>query len=269
MDILQSSEYGGTHDELSRLAGELAALFDERSHLLNVVLPNIGCEYQCALGELEHRRFSLHTELLKTKRTIELTQAYLNRREIPETAEIARCIAEEFAAWQEKINEMAAAVLKARFESEYLIAATPEETDECRTLFRAIVRRLHPDIIGEQTEAQKILWMQAQEAYAIHNIAELRALALLLGNDEAALQAVDSSEILRKRIESLRLAADHLRREITGIRTRPPYTLASLLSDPAALQQKRETLERDISGLVVTGQYYAIMLNELQRDWGA
>ena len=53
------------------------------------------------------------------------------------------------------------------------------ETAECRSLFRG-VKQLHPDGIGEPTEGQKVLWMQAQEAYKYYDIEELRAIALIV-----------------------------------------------------------------------------------------
>ncbi len=230
------------------------------------MLPNIEREYQCALGELEYEKFTQMVELQKTKRTIELMQAYLNRKQFPDMVEIEQTIREQFAEWQAKITEMGASVERARRESEQGRVATDEETAECRSLYREIVKQLHPDSIGEQTEGQKALWMQALEAYKYYDIAGLRAIALLVGKKLPAPE-ITTEEYHRKKIESLTSAIEHLRQEITKIRSQRPYLYHSLLMDAAKVQQQRDTLTGEIADYHVQLQYYTIILSELQKDW--
>ena len=266
MDLIHTPRHDAWSREIEQYSGELAALFDERDHLNNVVLPNIEREYQCALGELEYEKFVQMVELQKTRRTIELMQSYLNRKLIPDMMEIEQMLSEQFAEWQAKISEMAASVEQARLESEHGRVATIEETAECRSLFREIVKQLHPDIIGELTDDQKTLWMQAQEAYKLYDIKELRTIALLLGN-KLPLPDITNEEQHRKKISSLTSAIEHLRQEITEIRNRRPYLYRSLLMDAAKVQQQRDTLTGEIADYHVQLQYYTIILSELRKDW--
>jgi hypothetical protein len=195
-----------------------------------------------------------------------LIQSYINRKIIPDMVEIEETIREQFAEWQAKIAERAASVERARMESEQGRVATNEETAECRSVFREIVKQLHPDIIGELTEGQKALWMQAQEAYKYYDIEELRAIALLVGN-KLLLPDITTEEHHRKKIASLTSAIEHLRQEITEIRSRRPYLYHSLLMDAAKVQQQRDTLTSEIADYHVQLQYYTIILSELRKDW--
>ncbi|MBK9250210.1 MAG: hypothetical protein IPM69_19410 [Ignavibacteria bacterium] len=155
MDIILHHESKDWKLEIEELSVELSALFDERDYLKNVLLPNIEREYLCELGELELRKFILMVEIKKTKYMTELIQAYINRREIPDFDIIHHTIFEEFKAWEFEMGERAASIDRARNESKMARFATHEETIKCRKLFREIVKKLHPDVIGEHTEAQK------------------------------------------------------------------------------------------------------------------
>ncbi len=266
MDLIHIPRHDEWRREIEQYSGELAALFDEREHLQNVVLPNIEREYQCVLGELEYEKFAQMVELQKTRRTIELMQSYLNRKQVPDMTQIEQAIQTQFAEWQAKIAEMAASVERARIESEQGRVATSEETAECRSLFRGIVKQLHPDSIGEPTEGQKALWLQAQEAYKYFDIEELRAIALIV-DTKLPPPEITSEEHHARRVASLRSAIAHLRQEITDIRSRRPYVYRSLLIDAARVQQMRDTLTSEIADCHVQLQYYTIILSELRKDW--
>jgi len=57
-----------------------------------------------------------------------------------------------------------------------------EESKQLQSLYRELVKTLHPDVNENQTEKYKLLWNQTQQAYLNGDIEELKTIKLLLDN---------------------------------------------------------------------------------------
>jgi hypothetical protein len=78
-----------------------------------------------------------------------------------------------------------------------------EESKELQSLYRYLVKKLHPDINSNQTEKEILLWNRTQAAYEIGDLEELNTIKLLLEDIRKADNQVDSIAVLDKQIKSV------------------------------------------------------------------
>ncbi|MFV0558871.1 MAG: hypothetical protein ACK5MW_09610 [Enterococcus sp.] len=95
-------------EEIEKLHTELSMLLLERDELKYVECKNIEMQYMLTLGSLEYKAFELHCATLRLKRKIERIQAKKNRQEKVSVSAIEKLLDDEFAEYQEKLNEQIA-----------------------------------------------------------------------------------------------------------------------------------------------------------------
>ena len=95
--------------------------------------------------------FQLGVQIRLVNLESQLYQAYINRNERPNEAEIAARMKLEQEKFKMQIEEKEAEIKAAH---DYLNAPTysREETEELRNLYRIITKALHPDLHPEQSQ---------------------------------------------------------------------------------------------------------------------
>lgn len=124
--------------------------------------------------------FNLQCQAARLRRKIQLIQKAINHNKDINTALIERQLDIEYEEWQLKITKMFAniAISKARLKS----LMSQEESKQLQSLYRELVKTLHPDVNENQVEKYKLLWNQTQQAYLNGDIEELKTIKLLLDN---------------------------------------------------------------------------------------
>ena len=121
---------------------------------------------------------------------------------------------------------------------------------ELKSLYRKIVKRLHPDVHPDPTPREKELLNQAHEAYKIGDLEKTRRIwEEIVGMDPPEDRFEDSEEgrkQLRDLLKTLQLRCSSLEDEILRIRSEYPYTMKSFLDDENAVEERRRELKKQI-----------------------
>lgn len=241
-------------EEYERLQMEYAALVAERDELENSEGPRLTALYMEAVGQLQYEVLVLQYEIALLKQKRDLLQAYKNRGEkadlnyVDEQVETtAKTYNKNIQREEEKIKQ-AKAYIEEQKEKEK--KNQEDEKRELRDLYRKLVHRLHPDLHPEQTEWEKELFLNVQDAYEKGDLERLRELAQLL---EAGMptDAVDNetTEEWEERVNQLKEEIKKIREEIARILQEFPFTYRERLNDPEWISQTQDMLRKEIAEL--------------------
>ncbi len=106
---------------------------------------NIESQYILKFGALEYKVYSLECDYLKLKRKLELIIARHNRQEKILMPEIDSILDAEFQEYKEKLDEKMGQINEA-LKWKDGSPLSDEEAKELKSLYRKIVKKLHPNI---------------------------------------------------------------------------------------------------------------------------
>ncbi len=118
-------------------------------------------------------------------------------------------------------------------------AAAQRVEDRIKELYRMLVRQLHPDRNHQQSERERELWHQVQEAYQKRDLDKLEALA---GRIEIGLNGKSSQlpvQILRRMAGELRDALRGLQKQLNATRKHPAWAFREKAEGLAKFEKKR------------------------------
>lgn len=255
------------HPEIIRLTEEnaifreqLAQLLGECHILVQTVKPNLLAIYQKKIGLWELKLLRMRTEVARCRRTVELAQAAINQGEKPDWVAIEGELELEFLQWKEKIREATEAIKAA--ESYLTTPLSPQDSNQLKKLYYALVKRLHPDMNPGLDEEQQLLWQRVQEAYERSNLEELKALTLLLEKNSSLPVSVSSLEQLQ---EEGKLLSGHIMAAIARIekiKSVPPFTIENDLMDQDWVDARRAEIDRQTAEQT---RLRDILLEQLER----
>jgi hypothetical protein len=208
--------------------------------------------YEQHFHALEQELEWLAWQTAQLRRRLELLLVKLQRGE-PLTAKAMRLI--------EQTVEHEFARLRPR--SERTAPVEPAE-EELARLYRLLVKRLHPDSTGEETEEYRRYWLLVQQAYRERNVEQLRRLVRVLCEEpvgESPVCELDPLQYWQRELARLeaqvRVEQQRLRRTLA----QEPFSLP--LDDPEWVRQHRAELERRIAQQRAQMQWYAELLRRL------
>ena len=215
------------------------------THLVTTRGPNIEAKYMILVGQLEGQTMALDMTARRWKRRFALRQMYVNRGEKPDLVAIESLLDGEFAEWKEKIAALATKLdgSKVRFDA---IKMSESDTNAIRCDYLNAVKKLHPDLNRNLSEAAKNLWDQIQKAYSAKDWSQLKFLVSLV--DEVVAGTVefnatpDGLEELKAACERLEEKSREVSRQIAELKANPPFTYEVLLDNPVLLERKRKAL---------------------------
>lgn len=95
-----------------------------------------------------------------------------------------------------------------------------------KELYRAVVRRLHPDTQKELTPKKVELWHQAQAAYEARNIEQLEVILSLCEIEDAGSAEKASLWVMKKIIQQFRSSLRQVRHQIASCRLDPAWNFS-------------------------------------------
>jgi hypothetical protein len=245
-EIAKNPEYENLLSSIQELETELAELVYGRDKLLYHICPKLQTEYLLKIGKLEYAIFECQCKILRTKRKIEVIQAFLNREQSYNIAEIEKQLDKEYQEYTKKLLEKYKEIERARFKNNnYGSLLTDEESSELRKLYTLIVKKLHPDINRDITEEQHNQFVDAVNAYKNADLSELRIIYLLLEKTSVT-ETVSSMDKLKTRKKLLLDEKEYLLNEIQKIKETFPYNIKDLLQDKVKLQCEIEELSNTL-----------------------
>jgi hypothetical protein len=246
-DIARNPEYDDLLSLIRKLETELAELVHDRDKLLYHVCPKLQTEYMLKIGKLEYAVFEYQCKNLRNKRKIDIIQAFLNREQSYNIAEIEKQLDKEYQEYTEKLLEKQKEIERARRKNDtYGEPLTDEESSELRKLYTLIVKKLHPDINPDTTPEQQGQFIDAVNAYKNADLSELRIIYLLLEKTSAA-ETVNSLDKLKTRKELLINEKEYLLSEIQKTKETFPYNIKDLLQDETKLQHKVDEFSNQLT----------------------
>lgn len=250
--------------EVKRLQTEISMLLLERDELKFVECKNIEMHYMLFLGALEYKAFELYCEMLRLKRKIELIQIKKNRQEMISISCIEKVLDEEFTEYQKKLQEQIDKMntVLERSRSELL---SEDEAKELKTLYRAIVKALHPDLHPESSEAQIRLFQNAVDAYENGDLNTLRIIKEMVGDDVLPESKENSIVVLQKEKARLEIMIRRIKKEIDEIKNSYPYNLKTIIQNEKLINEKKVDLEDTISRLEEMIEIYDQQIKEMLR----
>lgn len=251
-------------EEIEKLRIELSMLLLEHDELKYVECKNIEMMYMLALGALEYKAFELNCTMLRLKRKIELIQAKINRQEKVSISAIDKLLDDEFAEYQERLNEQMKKMNSAleRNKGEIL---TIEETKELKALYRSIVKALHPDIHPNVTKEQLRLFQNAVDAYKNGDINSLRIINEMVVNHDLSESKENVITVLTKEKERLLQMLDLIEEHIADIKDSYPYNLKPIVQSEELTEKKKIELEDTITRLKEIIEIYNARIEKMLR----
>ena len=194
-NIILFPKYEELKSEVEELRADLVKLYFEYDELRFVICPNIEMQYMLALGALEYKLYETQCKMLRLKRKMELIQVKLNRQEKVVISEIEEQLDEEFAEYQDLLEMQIEAMNEALDRSKGEILSDEDEK-KLKTLYRKIVKALHPDLNPDLSRAEIDLFANAVEAYKNADLNAIRIIAEMLDDGELPDEIVDFYEDL-------------------------------------------------------------------------
>ena len=251
-------------NENAILREQVVGLLAELDALLTTVKPNLLAIYQTRIGPWELSLLKAQFEIARLKRKIELIQASVNHAVRPDLQQVEAQVASECIAWEVRVKEAAERITAAESRLQNFLSL--QEAAELRDLYRALVKKLHPDVNRQLTAEQSRLWQRVQTAHSRADLTELRALSLLADKLMPPRAGPSSLETLQKEQKALADQIDSLLKRIKEAEGRPPFTLRQQLQDSAWLDCRRLELEAQIEQLAAHRLALESHLHQLLPD---
>ena len=262
--IILSQDFERLKSEVEKLRTELSMLVLERDELLLVECKNIETAYMLSIGVLEYKAFEIECAVLRMKRKLELIQAKKNRQEKVVLSKIEELLDIAFAEYQAKLNEqiekMNAAIERSRGR-----LLSNEETRELKSLYRAVVKALHPDLHPDLGDAKMRLFHNALVAYGNGDLDGLRIIAAMVAEPASLYDGPDATTQFTKEKERLSTLLRKVKDRIAEIKTEYPYTMKPVVQSPEKTEARKAELQEYIARLRETLAAYTGKIDEMLR----
>lgn len=251
-------------NDLDKLRMELSMLVLEHDELLYQVCRNIETEYMLAVGGLEYKAYETECAVLRLKRKVEMIQAKKNRQEPVVLEKIEEILDLEFSEFQERLEEQIRK-MNAALERSHGRVLNDEETRELKSLYRSILKVLHPDLFPDLSFDKKQLFQNAVDAYEMGDLQGLRIIAAMVAEPVLDLVRPDAVKLLVKERERLMGLLAEQRERIANIKASYPYTMKTLVENPVRVEERKAEIEERIGELKDVLVFYEARIGELLR----
>jgi len=212
----------------------LRAALDEWHHLSTDVRPRINAAYHAVFGELERELQHKAVDNAELFRRVELLSIKVARGERL-TAEIIdlvnQVVTKEYSRFRRRVRE-AFDVSEEHRERSALGSLDTHEDAELVNMYRTLVKKLHPDAVGEGAEHGDV-WHAVQNAYRERNASQMRSLLAVLGAVEVPSVESQSWDIQRfqREVQTLEARLRVEERKLARLRGEEPFNLENVIDD--------------------------------------
>jgi len=236
------------------LKKEFPELFALKNDMLSQEEQVLTALYLTAVGQKQHQKYCLTVEIKMIIHRISLYQAYFNRNEMPNVDIIEQKMEKQFAEYQQKIAAEAKRISNAKA---FLKEGFMSEGDvkKLKEVYRLIVKKLHPDINPQVTEHEKDLFVKAQAAYDLCDLAALEAilLSLKISKCPESVEPID----LKAQVAILEDHVSKLKDMIAKLEKQFPFTYREKLADEEWIEAEKQQLDTEIEALTLEKKKYS------------
>lgn len=245
-DIIISPKYSKLIEEVKQLKEDIASLYEEKDELVYHICRNIETEYMSKIGVIEYKLFEFQCKTLRLKRKIELYQVRINRQEKVNEKEIEEKLDTEYRIYEEKLNKMSNDIQDALNRKNYG-TLSEENSKELKSIYRKLIKRLHPDLNKEASEKNKNILLQVTQAYENGDLETMRNLELLTDEIvEKENMEIGGLEELKASKVKYEIIIKELLESIKQIKESFPYNKKEFLKSEILVQKRKEELEYEM-----------------------
>ena len=222
------------HPEYQMLKDKLSNLILECETLKFQICPELERRYLINFGILEFELYKKDVELSRLKRKLQLIQIQINHESEINIDEINQQLDEEFDEYEKNIKKQMEDLqnLLDGYHNEYL---SKEDTLRLKSIYKKCVLKLHPDLNPNQTDHEKNLFIEINEAFKNGDLERLEALYYLIPDSE--FEPVSDLDRLKELIRNVE-------NQITEIKGKYPYNKKDLLSSEEKIRNYKFDLEK-------------------------
>ena len=132
-----------------------------------------------------------------------------------------------------------------------------------KDLYRAVVRRLHPDTQREMTAQKTEWWHQAQAAYEVGDAEQLEVILTLCDIGHNGSTAHTSASLLQRITAQLKSSLREIRRQLASRRRDPAWNFSQSANHDDLAQQMRHELMNDLERM----RYQCRLIREMIARW--
>jgi len=236
--------------ECEKLRSWLCNLIEQQISLEEHVGPYLEAIYLERLGQLEFSLLQAQVENARLRRKLELSRIVTNRGEPLDKLQqqnIETRLDQEWQEWRINLNTEERRIKHA---ASRLAAPTlcPEATQKLKTIYRKLVRLIHPDMTVDETPAYHQYWQEIQHAYRNGDLDYLEILSEMVHGEADAAFTPDISPIEQARHEKQRLTRllESQIRRLNRISNSPPLSHENQLRDTDWITKKQSELSAAI-----------------------
>ncbi len=248
-----NEELRALREQIRAARERVLSLILEREDVLLQQLPQVEADYQLKIGVYEKKLLEAELDCRRLKRKCALAQQAINQGLTATSTVLEAQLDREFASWQKKLNQMTQQYLASVGYWSLMDPMTAHQGRELKTLYRTLVKRLHPDTHPSQSQELQDLFMAACNAYRHGDIALLRSLEVAtqeLDQDsrsfEDSLDSVEDPDELEVMLVAAQAQVDVMEEELQKAMETPPMPLRDYLEDGAWVAKKVGGLNRQI-----------------------
>ena len=264
-EIIEFPAYKEAKEKITKLKKILADLVYEKDNLQFVICENIKTQYMLNFGSLEYNLYKAYCKYLRLRRKKEMSQAKKNRQESIDIETIEKDLDDEFTEYKKvldgKISDMKEALK--RSEMDFL---TGEEEILIKSLYKKIVKKIHPDINPAITEEEKEFFYKATDAYKNGELMTLQIIYdIVISNEDPDKEAL-SDKALKDEVKRLEELIGKIQKDIDLIKSQPPYTWKEFVEDKNKRADKLKELKNNLEAYEEAIRTQEEYIKDLMRD---
>ncbi|MCQ2512745.1 MAG: hypothetical protein MJ092_05085 [Lachnospiraceae bacterium] len=222
-------------------------------------------EYTEKVGQFECAQFELYLQYEEINRKIEMVQARINRGEKIDMDAINFEVANILEKYYTKLNGMRDNVeemLGYRFGAFVKI----DNRAEIKSIYRKLMKILHPDVAGPKMDFDPELWKRVQTAYKENDLETLRMINDIVGEATGEnLESMEETELLDMQ-ERMELAIKRYQIKLQDLKRRFPFTEAEHLKNDAWVRARQAELKKSIEEYKQAVVFLAASLETIIRE---
>lgn len=232
------------YDELKKKFASLTLTFEE---MVQEQSPRLSAMYLKLLGNKRYEILNVQVEIKTLEMRKQLLQSYTNRNQTPDL----KAIAQKVDAVVNEYNQILAEEAQKLKDAKEILEApvlSEKETAEIRTLYRMLVKHLHPDTNPDQSDKDKDLFIVVQNAYQHRDIAKLQEICLALDTGKITGTSINIGSI-KEYIDKLKPKVAALEQKIADLGKMFPFTIKDNLLDDNWIKQEQQKDEETLQQL--------------------
>lgn len=232
---------------LEKLNKKYIEVFAEKEELLNKEKISLEAKYLSLFGALLKKKIELNIDFRTLKYRLNLIMTYINKDEEVNEKEIEKTLKEKL---KEYYKELRSFEYKMAYAKELMKSplVTEEDLKEIKSIFRKLAKKLHPDLVGEQSGEEKLLWEKTLLAYENNDLLTLKIIVDIVLNELELKDDIHVKDI-DKRIEEISEKISKLKQIIEDVQNDFPFDIREELNDTDFINEKKREIGDEIKEL--------------------